>query len=306
MAAARAIVDALDDPFRASVLMREEHSRLLAEARSLSLAGGRRVVRVLDANDGLASALARLDSVAGEAFVILEAGALPARSKLRQWAEKAAKWASIACYPETGAALASEIRHAIEAAGFSVTGDAVEFLGRELAADTATRRAELEKLVVFAAGQACIELDTAMLCCAAGVEASVDLLMSAVMRGDAALASRLAQQVVEEGATGPSLIAGLSRRALRLLEVRLEMQAGRTADEAVRGLLPPVFFREIAAFAREGQLWSEAALEHVLADCRVADMACKRAGSRDTAIAGQLLLTACRQAARSTRRSWPA
>jgi DNA polymerase III subunit delta len=303
MLAARAVVGSLDDPFRSSVLMREEHARLLEEARSLSLVGGRRVVRVLDAGDALTAAASRLESGGDGALIILEGGELAARSKLRQMAEKHASWACIACYAEAGASLASDIRRTIEAAGLSVSGDALEFLSRELGSDTATRRSELEKLVVFAAGSEQIDLDMAVTCCTRAADASLDLLLGAVMKGEPSRAGRLLQELVDDGATGPGLIIALSGRVQRLLKVRLEMGAGRSAEEAVRSLLPPVFFRQVASFVREAQLWREADLMQLLADGRSADMACKRGGSRDTTIASQLLLSAARRAARFSRAS---
>ena len=299
LTAARAVVPSLDDPFLSAVLLKEEHGRLLEEAQSLSLVGGRRVVRVVDAGDALATAAGKLSSAATDgALVILEAGSLTARSKLRQMAEKAAGWASIACYPETGAALTNEIRRAATEAGTTLTDDALAFLTRELGSDTGTRRAELEKLFLYAAGERQIDLDMATLCCARVADASVDLLLAAVMGGELVRAGHLLQQVVDEGATGPGLIVMLSGRAQRLLKVRLEMQTGRSADDAVRSLLPPVFFRDVPRFVREAQTWSEEALITVLADARVADLACKRAGSRDATIASQLFLAVARRAAR--------
>ena len=303
LAAARAVVASLDDPFLSSVLLKEEHGRLLEEALSLSLVGGRRVVRVLDCGEGLAAVAGRLQDASAGALVILEAGALNARSKLRLMAEKAATWASIACYPETGAALAAEIRRAATEARMSLTDDAVAFLTRELGSDTGTRRSELEKLFLFAAGEPQIDLDLATACCAPVAEVSIDMLVTAVMNGEVGRVGHLLQQVVDEGATGPGLIVMLSMRAQRLLKIRLEMQAGRAAEDAVRSLMPPVFFRDVGRMVREAQGWPEDALMGLLADARVADMACKRAGSRDATIASQLYFSAARRASRLRRTS---
>jgi DNA polymerase-3 subunit delta len=298
---ARAVVPSLDDPFLSCILLKEQHGRLFEEARSLSMVGGRRVVRVMDAGDALAAVAGRLTSATDGALVILEAGALNARSKLRQMAEKASGWASIACYPETGAALTSEIRRAASAAGLAMTDDALAFLTRELGSDTGTRRSELDKLFLFASGERQIDLDLATACCARVTEASVDALLAAVLGGDVARTGHLLQQVVDEGATGPGLIVMLSGRVQRLLKVRLEMLNGRSAEDAVRSLLPPVFFRDVGRFVHEAQSWPEEALLGLLADARSADMACKRAASRDATIASQLYLAASRRASRFNR-----
>lgn len=301
LTAARAVIASLDDPFLSAVLLKEEHGRLLEESRSLSLVGGRRVVRVVDAGDALAAVAGKLQTSADGALVILEAQALNARSKLRQMAEKSSGWASIACYPETGAALSTEIRRAAGVVGLTLTDDAMAFLTRELASDTGTRRSELDKLFLYAAGDKQIDLEMATLCCARVTEASVDTLLAAVMGGDMTRTGQLLGRVVDEGATGPGLIVMLGTRAQRLLKVRLEMQAGRSVEDAVRSLLPPVFFRDVGRFVREAQSWTEDALVALLADARTADIACKRAGSRDATIASQLYLSASRRALRFNR-----
>src|SRR5262249_11926390 len=76
------------DPFRVAELtaaqLKEDPRRLADEADALSLSGGRRILRLRQAGDGLASPLANLLK-GGEpaAFLVLEAGELSARSTLR-------------------------------------------------------------------------------------------------------------------------------------------------------------------------------------------------------------------------------
>ncbi|MEJ1979159.1 MAG: DNA polymerase III subunit delta [Acetobacteraceae bacterium] len=206
MTAVRAVVGPGDDPFRSSVLLREEHGRVLEEASAQSLVGGRRTVRVLDAGDALAAPLTRLADTIGQSLVILEGHSLPSRSKLRALAEKHAQWASIACYPQTGAALTGEIKRVIEAASHSITTDALQYLTVELAQDLATRQAELEKLLLFAAGSTEIDREMASRCCATTTEPSFGSLFSAVMKGDLIAMDRQLQEVAADGATGRGLL----------------------------------------------------------------------------------------------------
>ncbi len=301
LAVARAVVASLDDPFLSSVLVKEEHNRLTEEARSQSLLGGRRVVRVLDAGDGLAPLASRLEPEG--ALVVLESKALDTRSRLRKMAEAAPAWACIACYSEEGPALAASIRRDASLAGYELTDDAVALLTRELAVDTATRRAELEKLFLFAGGEKQVGLEMAVQCCARVAEASMDLLLASLMEGDVGTVGRLLQYVVDEGATGPGMIVSLTTRIQRVLKVRLRVEAGGSVEEAVRSLTPPVFGRDAVRLGREAQSWPEPALLGLLADARAADIACKRAASRDATIACQLFLVAARRAARQKRAS---
>ncbi len=303
MTAVRAVVGAGDDPFRSSVLVREEHGRVLEEATARSLVGGRRVVRVLDATDSLAAQLAKLGETTEQSLLIVEGHGLTGRSKLRLLAEKHALWASIACYPQTGAALTADIKRVIEAAGHSVTPDALQYLTAELSQDLATRQAELEKLLIFAAGSDEIDREMASRCCATSAEPSFGALFGAVMRGDLAAVELQLEQVVADGATGPGLIAAFNGHAQRVLKVRLAVESGQSAEDACKTLYPPVFFNQTAGFLREVRLWPASDLMALLSDVRGADLACKRGGSRDAAIAGQFLVVAARRALRRARSS---
>jgi DNA polymerase-3 subunit delta len=90
------VVPALDDPFQVSELdpdlLEREPARLVEEAQAFCLMGGRRLIRVRNADDRATAAcrqLLALDDQAG--FVLLEAGELAAGSKLRRLVEAAPK-----------------------------------------------------------------------------------------------------------------------------------------------------------------------------------------------------------------------
>src|SRR6266849_6144908 len=87
-AVARTICPDLRDPFRVADLsgaaVAADPARLADEAAQMSLIGGRRVVRVRDAADRLARLFGGfLDTAPGDAFIVVEAGDLPASSSLR-------------------------------------------------------------------------------------------------------------------------------------------------------------------------------------------------------------------------------
>ena len=112
--------------------------------------GGRRVVRVRDAVDALASPVEQAASGPGDSLLVLEAsGALPARSKLRALVEGLPTGAAIACYPEEGRALQEAIRSGLAEAGITLDPDAqawlLEHVGSDWAA-TARRNREADPL----------------------------------------------------------------------------------------------------------------------------------------------------------------
>jgi DNA polymerase-3 subunit delta len=299
LAAVRGVVGTEASPFRSTTLTREEHGRLRDEVGGLALGGGRRVIHVQDASDGLVAGLEKLHVRPEDTLLVLEAGELPARSKLRAYAERQASWGAIACYMSNSGRVASEIQTALAEASLSATPDALAFLAQELAGESITRRAELEKLTVFAAGSGTVDLEMAQLCCASSLETSLGSAVAAALSGRVAQCDALLDELQREGATGPGLLAVLSGQVQRLLKVRLLIDTGKTPEEACRSLAPPLYPRQAAAFLQDVERWRTTSLEALGRAIREADVACKRAASPDFAIAARLLSAA---AARHARR----
>ena len=277
-------------PFRLATLTREEHSRLRDEAGSRTLGGGRRVIHVQDAGDGLVGQLEKLDLRATDILLVLEAGELPARSKLRAYAEKHAAWGAVACYASGAGAVASEIKAHLASAGLTAEPDALQFLSQELAGESLTRRSELDKLALFAADTGTVDIETARQCCSVSLDTSLGAAVGAALSGRPALCDTLLAELEREGATGAGLLAVLSGQMLRLLKVRLMIDEGQSAEAACRSLMPPLYPRQAEAFMQDVQRWRAAALEGLGQAIRTADTACKRAASPDFAIASRLLM----------------
>lgn len=299
--AARAVLGGIDDPFRLSILAREEHGRLLGEAQAMSMTGGRRVVRVMDASDALTPALSRLGDADDCALVILEGGALSPRSKLRSLVEKRRGWAAIACYPAGSSAVAGEIRAAVQAAGCTIAADTVHTLVGMLPGDTAARGSEIQKLITFAGPGGVIDDEAALACGPDAAETSMNALFDAVLSGSVEAASDLANRAVDDGASGSGLIAAFGTYLQRLLKLRLLIDAGSSAEAACGLLQPPAYPRQVGALVRQVRGWSSTQLLQLLVDLKSADQSCKRAGSRDATIGSYLMLVTARRAARSGR-----
>src|SRR5437588_904429 len=99
-AVARTVCSDLRDAFLvaelAAAALAADPARLADEAAQISLMGGRRVVRVRDAADGIAAVFGRfLTAPLGDAMVIVEAGDLPGRSTLRRVFDDASTAAAI-------------------------------------------------------------------------------------------------------------------------------------------------------------------------------------------------------------------
>lgn len=293
----RAVAGSLDDPFRVVELDRDQLSTLRDAAMSLSLTGGRCVVRVREAAESAADGVKAILSGPSAALVVLEALSLPPRSKLRALIEGSAEAAAIACYPEEGKSLTDTIRSVLGGLGARVDPDARDWLAGQLGADRALTRQELEKLALYAGAGGTIDLPAAMACVGDLAGLSLDDALFAATEGDVAMTDRALELAIAEGAAPVSILRSALFHLQRLHRARLEAEAGMGTQEAARSARPPVFFRRMPAFLRALDTWSSTALARAIASVTEAEAACKRTGAPDLAICRGAILTLGRRAA---------
>jgi DNA polymerase-3 subunit delta len=298
---ARATAGPLDDPFRFAELTRPDPGTLALEATALSFSGGRRVLRIRDATDTLATALGTVCRDRDGSLIILEAGELPARSKLRSWAEKEPLAASLACYAEEGAALKTTLRGLFEAEHVAIAPDAIDWLVQHAGSDRGIVRSEVEKLALFAGEGGRIDVEAAQHVAGDQAELSIDDALFAATRGATAEADRAAAIALAEGASAVGLIRAAHSHMDRLARVAAARDAGMPVGEAIKGLRPPVFFRRERAMREAAEIWRSAAVASQQLTLREAESQCKRTGLPAEAIAHAAVLAIARRAARLKR-----
>jgi DNA polymerase-3 subunit delta len=293
-----AVAGALDDPFRVAELDREDIARLPDEAATLSLTGGRRVVRLRDVTDGAGTTAAQA-VLAGPApaLVVIEGAGLPTRSKLRTLLEAAPEGAAIACYPEDARAVGETVKRVLDAAKVQIDREALAWLSSQLGADRASTQAEIEKLALYVGPGGTVDLQAAMTCVGDLAGLSLDDALFAATDGDVPTTDRALELAIAEGAAPVGVIRAGMLHLQRLHRARLAMDDGASAADATKAARPPVFFRRLGAFSRALGLWSSPTLGAALAALADAERACKRTGSPDMVICRNAVLTLARRAA---------
>ena len=281
----RTVVPDLADPFRVSQLeadrLRAEPQRLALEAQALCLLGGRRLVRVRGADDGIAKAvdlLLGLERI--EALVVIEAGDLGPGSKLRQIAEKAPSAAAIGCWPEGEHERARTIRTLLAEQGLEAEPEALAFLVEQQGADRAVLRAELEKLALYLGpeGGRTVRLADAAAVVGDGAALALDDVVLAALLGDRARLERDLLRLLALGEAPVRILRVATATLVRLLRLRAEIERGTTLDAALAGARPPIHFRVKERFATVLTRWPAERLLAELARLVEAETALKSTG----------------------------
>ena len=268
-ALAKSVVADLSDPFRVAELdgdaLEADPARLSDEAAAFAMTGGRRVVRVSGAGNGLAKIFERfLDAPPGDALIVVEAGDLAKSAALRRVFENAENAAAIACYPDNAEGLETLVRAALKARGLAIEDAALAYAVSRLGSDRGVTRSEIEKLALYVMGEKTVTEAHVASVLEDESELRVDETLDAAAESDYA---RLDRSLARLWAAGTSPV-GVLRQAMshfqRLLSVRAEADEGGNLETAMNKMRPPLNYFRKSAFKAQAQRWNAEALSQAL------------------------------------------
>jgi len=315
----RLIVDDPNDPFRAVELtgaqLKADAARLADEAAAMSLTGGRRLVNIRAATDAIAPIVEGcLKTPGGGAMIVVEAGPLGPRSKLRLLFEKAPNAAALACYEDSSRSLGEVIQETLTGFGLSVSRDAQAFLIQHLGSDRGVTRAELEKLALYMGDGGDggregpsprprrVELKDAMAAVGDSAAASLDAAVLAGCSGDAAGLDRALDRAFAEGAQPVSLLRAAARYVMRLHRAAGHVDRGLSIEAAMKALRPPVIFTQADQFRAQLRQWNSGTLAKALEILTEAELECKTTGMPAEAVSARALMRLGQAARAGARR----
>ena len=297
---AQAISPDTRDPFRVTDLaggsLVAEPARLHDEAAAQSLTGGRRLLRVRDAADVVGSLFERFlaSPPPGDAFILVEARELSARSGLRRTLEAAKNAAVIACYPDGKRELEELVRDVLGARDISVSGEAMAYLSANLGGDRGLSRSELEKLALFVGDGGEVGLAEAAQVVGDSAQLNIEDVVLAAADGDAPALERALTRAFGEGEMPVSVLRASMRHFQRLHLVGAHTDSGLNEDDALRSLRPPLFFRVQDRVKRHLPFWPERRAAQALEMLIQAELNAKKTSLPSEAVCRDALLRIAR------------
>ncbi|CAN5922625.1 DNA polymerase III subunit delta [soil metagenome] len=304
----RTVCEDLKDPFRVvdigGDVLKGDPARLADEFGAMSLMGGRRVVRVRPAGEESTAALENLvAATAGDALIVIEGGNLTPRSSLRALAETEPCLAALPCYMDNEAALEGLVESSARAQGLAVDPDALDWIVARLGGDRGQSRSEVDKLLLYKAGDDTKSVSIADALAVLGDTASIgsDDVVAATFDGELVALDRALDRVFAEGGNAVQLVRALQRHVDQLHLVAGHAANGGNLEGAMfkaRGLPRGGPVRQ--RFERHLRAWPLQRLGEAQQAILRAELECKSTGYPDEAITRRLCL-ALASSARSAR-----
>ena len=240
-------VDDTNDPFSLVRLdgdeLSAEPSRLVDEALTVPLFGGRRAIRVRAGSRSFASGIDTLAEVPlRDCRIVIEAGDLRPESPLRKACERAKTAVAIGCYPDTERDLSKLIDDELRVAGLKIAPDARASLMTLLGGDRQASRNELRKLTLFAHGEGEVTFDHVMAVVADASELKLDPIVDGAFAGKPELVESEFAKAMVAGTYPGVIILSAQRQAAWLHKSALAVAEGTPAATLLESGYPRVHF----------------------------------------------------------------
>jgi DNA polymerase III subunit delta len=245
-------VDDPNDPFSLVKLdgdeLSAEPSRLVDEAMTVPLFGGRRAIRVRAGSRSFAAGVDTLaDLPVKDCRIVIEAGELRPESPLRKACERAKTAVAIACYPDGERELSKLIDDELQIANLRITQDARATLMALLGGDRQASRNELRKLTLYAHGKGEATLDDVVAVVADASELKLDPIVDGAFAGKPELVESEFTKAMIAGTYPGVIVSAAQRQAAWLHKSALAVAEGTPVASLLESGFPRLHFSRKSA-----------------------------------------------------------
>jgi DNA polymerase-3 subunit delta len=266
----RSAVDDPRDPFGLALLegdtLAEAPERLVEEAHTVPLFGGRRAILVKAGGRNFSAAVERLLAAPPgiDCRIVIEAGDLKRSAPLRTLCERAQIVAALPCYADSSRELGRLIDEEMRRTGMAIAADARALLMSLIGGDRRASRSEIEKLVLYASSGNTIEAADVMAVVADATVPAVDALVDAAFAGRASDVESNFGKVQLNGVSASTIAAAAVRQTAALHRFRLAIESGSSIDDVIRRTTPAVHFSREKAVRAALETWTSERFERLI------------------------------------------
>ena len=303
----RASVADLNDPFQLVRLEGDElaadPARLLDEAATIPLFGGKRAVWVKAGNRDFVRAVEALIAAPPvDCRVVIEASDLRRGGALRTLCERARNAVAIPCYPDSERDLVRLVDEEMRAAGLTIAPDARAALLPLLGGDRRASLSELRKLTLYARGKARVELEDISAVISDAAALALEAVVDAAFSGQAGEVEKEFSRARASGIVPGRMITAAILQLSQVHRARLAVESGTPVSEAVERVTTKAQFRRLPAIETAVKNWTAARLEHAMAELAEAGLQARQLTGSAAALSDAVVSRALLMIAQAARR----
>lgn len=280
---ATAVCEDTNDGFRYTAFEMEQISatggELYGEYHAQSLMGGRRVVVVKNADNSLYSVLkSMLPETKSENLLIISSSSLNTRSSLISWAKERDDIYVVGCYDDREADISQSVAQMLKERGLQTMPDVLQFLTSRLSSDRKMNVAEIDKLTLYLGDKKTVEIADIKAAVSDIAGADYEDLCYYIASGNTQKACTSFNRLIKEGEEPATLIRQIGYHFMKLLSILALITEGKSTEEALKSLRPPLMFYRKDEFIRQLKVWNKDRIFSALSMLYECERDCKTTG----------------------------
>jgi DNA polymerase-3 subunit delta len=271
--------------------------RITVELSTGSLFGGTKIVWLTSCSLKAQAPLAGIAETPLEGgYLVVQAPEMKKGHKLLAAFESAPHLAAIASYGEDEQSLGAAIRQRAQGQGYEIAADAAALIAVRCDFSALLAQSETEKLMTYAGRTRRIALEDVEACLADQQTAGLSEIVDAALSGEGRKALLAFERFMSAEQNVTPVLIVLGQALLRLHAVRTAADAGTPLAEAIKGLRPPVFFKQQDVLAGQARRWTAAALSAQIGRLNTVIMETRLRPALDQDIAADFLIAIAKEA----------
>ncbi len=234
----------------------DQPDRLNIEAKTLSLFGEEKIIRVRMNKNLKFPLIQELMKESYDAKIIIEAGNLKKTDKLVKLFTAMNNCAAIACYMDNARDIAVLIDEVLSQSSCSIKAESKKMLISVLGNDRAVSRSELEKLVLYTGENQEITEKHIQAILGDSSQLLLDDISFGLASGQFKQSHHLYSLMIASGTAPAAILIAINRHFLRLHIVISKRERNITIDLALKMLRPPVHFTKKTDFQNQCKKWT--------------------------------------------------
>ncbi len=280
---AEAICGSVSDAFSYAELdmanISKDGNEIYGEYNAQSLMGERRAVVIKNGDNNLASVLKNLiPETKSENLLIISSMSLNTKSSLITWAKDRSEVIIVGCYDEREDSIGESTAKMLQAHGLKADMSAMQILCSRLSPDRRINESEIDKLAMYMGERKDVTVADVKLAVSDVAGANFEDFCYYVAGGEVAKATAMYERLLKEGIEPATIVRNLSYHFAKLLGCVALLEEGKSMDETLKSLRPPLMFYYKNSFMNQLRIWKRDRLLSALSMLYEAERDCKTTG----------------------------
>mgnify|MGYP001205425638 FL=1 len=274
------IVPNLSDPLlirEFSVKQVEENgNNLFDEFFSISMFGGKKLIKVNQANNKITKNIKALFEVESKSdnFILIIAGELDSSSSLRKFSEKSPKIATITCYEDNIVTISNIVRSEFAKYSIKIESGVVEYINSKFSKNRLIILNEIHKIITYLGDKKNLTLKTAQNLLSDISEVSINEFVNYFAVLDLQKSISILDQIYYQKINPIVIIRYLQNYFFKLYKIAANIEGGSNIEAEIK--TQRIFFKEQDFCRKHNKIWKIKSIEKMLMRLQEVEIKCKK------------------------------